>query len=71
MDLFSPLSKDYCLYFYYLSIFGFVLLIFSALEFGWTIVQKKKFDFKNIMIALGYFIFYFQNRLLYSMCISK
>lgn len=74
MDLFSPLSKDYCLYFYYLSIFGFVLLIFSIIAFVWTYIQKKKdgdFILKSVMIALGYFIFYFQNRLLYSMCASK
>jgi hypothetical protein len=74
MDLFSPLSKEYCLYFYYLSVFGFVLFIFSIIAFGITIIQKKKgYDFflKSGMIALGYFIFYFQNRLLYSMCSTK
>jgi hypothetical protein len=71
MDLFSPLSKDYCLYFYYLSVFGFVLFVFSIIAFGLPIIQKKtgySFFLKSAMIALGYFIFYFQNRLLYSMC---
>ena len=71
MDLFSPLSKDFCLYFYILSVFGFILLVISVIFLIWTISQKKTgFDyiFKTVMIALGYFIFYFQNRLLYSMC---
>jgi len=43
------------------------------IAFGLTIIQKKKgYDFflKAVMVALGYFIFYFQNRLLYSMCIG-
>ena len=71
MDLFSPLPKEYCYYFYYLSIFGFIFLILSIVSFGWIIINKKKgYDYilKTVMITLGYFIFYFQNRLLYSMC---
>ena len=73
MDLFTPLSKNYCDYFYYLSVFGFVFLVFSIVSFGWIIIKKKKgYDYllKVVMITLGYFIFYFQNRLLYSMCVK-
>lgn len=73
MDLFTPLSKNYCDYFYYLSLFGFILLILSIVSFSWIIIKKKKgydYSLKAVMITLGYFIFYFQNRLLYSMCVK-
>jgi hypothetical protein len=72
--LFSPLGKQYCLYFYILSVIGLVfvaVVLFSAVVIG---VSKKKgleFYFAAIMGSLGYAIFYFQNRLLYSMCVSS
>ena len=69
--LFGPLDRKYCDYFYILSILGFVLLVvllISSLLVG--ITKRKGVDFymQSISIALGYAIFYFQNRLLYSMC---
>lgn len=72
MSLFAPfVNRDFCLWFYFLSIAGFVLLviaILSAIMIG--IRGKKDFSFyiQMFFLALGYFIFYFQNRLLYSMC---
>jgi hypothetical protein len=72
--LFSPLGKQYCLYFYILSVIGLVfvaVVLFSAVVIG---VSKKKgleFYFAAIIGSLGYAIFYFQNRLLYSMCVSS
>ena len=72
--LFSPLGKQYCLYFYILSVIGLVfvaVVLFSAVVIG---VSKKKgleFYFAAIMGSLGYAIFYFQNRLLYSMCVGS
>jgi small basic protein len=69
--LFGPLDRKYCDYFYILSIIGFVLLavlLLSSLLVG--ISKRKGMDFymQTISIALGYAIFYFQNRLLHSMC---
>lgn len=69
--LFGPLDRKYCDYFYILSILGFVLLavlLVSSLLVG--ITKRKGVDFymQSISIAFGYAIFYFQNRLLYSMC---
>ena len=71
--LFGPLGRDYCLYFYYLSIIGIILLtmlVASTLMVG--ITKRKGLDFymQMISIAIGYFIFYFQNRLLHSMCVG-
>ena len=69
--LFGPLDRKYCDYFYLLSIMGFVLLVVllvSSILVG--ITKRKGVDFymQSISIALGYAIFYFQNRLLHSMC---
>jgi len=71
--LFGPLGKDYCIYFYYLSMIGMFLLailIVSTLFIG--ISQRKNFGFylQMLSVALGYAIFYFQNRLLHSMCVG-
>ena len=69
--LFGPLSKDYCLYFYFLSIFGFVFMaIFLISSISVGLIEKKGIDFylQVFSIALGYGVFYYQNRLLNSMC---
>lgn len=72
-NLFGPLGKEYCIYFYYLSVIGMILLAFLV---GSTIVvgikERKKFGFylQMLSVALGYGIFYFQNRLLHSMCVG-
>jgi len=73
-SFFGPLNKDYCLYFYILSVVGFILLtmmLATTLMVG--ITKRKGIDFylQMFSIALGYGIFYFQNRLLYSMCVGN
>jgi hypothetical protein len=72
--LFGPLGSEYCIYFYFLSIFGFFMLatyLLSSLFYG---ISKRKglgFYVNVLAIAVGYAIFYFQNRLLHSMCVGK
>lgn len=69
--LFGPLDKEYCLYFYYLSVFGFVFFIIAFLTMIRLAIAKKRtsvFYANSIMVLLGYGIFYFQNRLLHTMC---
>jgi len=73
-QLFGPLDRKYCLYFYYLSIFGLLLLVFlviSSLYIALTSKNSGVFGFQMVMVAIGYGIFYFQNRLLYSMCVNS
>lgn len=72
-DLFSPLSREYCLWFYYLSIVGFAFLVItlvSAIIVGFRKKKGGEYFMTMLMVALTYFIFYFQNRLLYSMCVK-
>jgi uncharacterized BrkB/YihY/UPF0761 family membrane protein len=78
MDLegiFSPLSKEYCLWFYYLQIIGFIFLVIILLTSLFVIVgsdTKKKEKGKLLgglfIMIMTYGIFYFQNRLFYSIC---
>jgi len=70
--LFAPLDRKYCMYFYFLSVFAFVLMIFSliSLIFLFGDYQKNKYIIMNSVssvIMLG--IAYFSNRLLHTMCI--
>lgn len=72
LSMFAPLvNRDFCLWFYFLSILGFLFLfitIFSGIIIG---ISKKKdfsFYFNIFLISLSYGFLYFQNRLLYSMC---
>lgn len=76
-SLFSPLSVDYCMFFYYLTVLSVISLIYvivSGLILLFTKVEKGKH-----LVFLGNLIFsliplglmYFQNRLLFSMCKSS
>jgi hypothetical protein len=69
--IYGPLSSDYCVYFYFLSMFGFILLGFTlilSLYIGITKGKKFEYFLKVGFVCIGYAVFYFQNRLLYHMC---
>jgi hypothetical protein len=70
-SLFGPLGPQYCEYFLYLSIFGFalmVMVIISSLYVGITKKLGAKFYINMVLVTILYFVFYLQNRLLYTMC---
>ena len=73
-ELFAPFkNQDLCLWFYFLSIAGFVLLVFaiiSGIYFGITQKKNASFYMSILFVSTWYLIFYFQNRLLYSMCMK-
>lgn len=73
-SLFGPLDTEYCMYFYILSVFGFVGLLLASLSFI-TFLFGGNQDAKTLMaIFMGAVIYlscYLQNRLLYSMCMNK
>lgn len=73
-SIYGTLPKDYCLYFYLLSMFGFILMIFTlilAVVIGITKNKDFSFYFQALMGILAYGLFYFQNRLLHSMCMNS
>jgi hypothetical protein len=73
--LFTPFkNQDVCLWFYLLSVAGFVLLLFSifgSIYFGF--ISKNKTALVSVFVysIFFYLIVYFQNRLLYSMCVKS
>ena len=71
--IYGPLTRDYCIYFYFLSIVGFLLLILAVIgmiSIGLSQKKSSSFYIEMLMVCIGYGVFYFQNRLLYSMCVA-
>lgn len=69
--LFGPLSKNYCFYFYILSVFGLIsliLLVLSSLFIGISQKKGSLFYVQMISVAVVYGMIYLQNRLLFNMC---
>ena len=69
---FSTLSKEYCVYFYLMMVIFFVFLLMAMFTIVVHIVKRNKETDYLLMITntftLG--VIYFQNRLLYSMCVN-
>ena len=68
-DLFSPLSKEYCMYFYALTVLSFLLLALSAGSVVYYLIEGKADLMTGLLSLLGPALLYFNNRLLYSMCV--
>ena len=68
--VFAPLDVEYCLYFYILMVFGFVLLVLAVVKFVYgLLLAKKRESLSDSVFTLTHSaLFYFINRLLYSMC---
>ena len=72
--LFGPVSSQWCLYFYYVSIFSFVLFLFSVGSLFVVLFKKNVSPIlvgQNLYVVLSSFLMYFTNRLLHSMCASS
>lgn len=73
MELFTPLSRDFCILFYIMMILGFVLFVSTAVGLLLVRIFGKKpigagFYYMGIWTIMIYFLFYLQSRILYSMC---
>jgi hypothetical protein len=71
--LFGPLSKKYCDWFYWLSVISFLFMVITILSgiYG-LLTHKVKPEFLGLWSAsvATYAVFYFQNRLLNTMCLN-
>ena len=68
--LFSPLSCEYCVYFYYTSVIAFLFFV-AALVGGLYQVFSGSLNVLSLILGLlSPALLYFSNRLLYSMCVS-
>lgn len=73
---FGPLPREYCIYFYALSIFfgfTFVMTALSIAIFMLTNFKKVNVMFivNSIFILLNSFLVYLANRLLHTMCVKS
>jgi hypothetical protein len=76
---FGPLKKEYCVYFYYLSIFSFftyITILFGIILF--VVKNYKKpakldmaFFVNSVMLLINTLLAYFVNRLLHTMCVNS
>jgi hypothetical protein len=82
MNLFTPLDKKYCNYFYYMSVISFViffiLFVVGIMALVGSLIKKKLFslDMLNIVmhsssLIISTFLAYLVNRIMYSMCIKS
>ena len=72
-NLFGPLDRKYCVWFYYLSMVAFIFMVLTILALVLGLFSKNmKSEHVGgaVYAALMYAAFYFQNRLLYSMCLK-
>ncbi len=71
-DYFAPLGKEYCLYYYVLSVFGaicFCLALIGSVYIGF--VHKNKMNVILMAIyGVTFGMLYFKSRLLYTICTS-
>lgn len=72
---FGPLGKEYCIYFYILSIIFGVTFVLSAISIGsFMVMHSKKVDMMFIvnafMVLFNTFLAYLSNRLLNTMCVK-
>lgn len=71
-ELFAPLGKQYCKYFYFLTVFFFALFVFSCLSVLSTLFNKGSLKMADSMILITQpLLLYFINRLYYSMCMGS
>lgn len=72
--LYGPLSKDWCLYFYILSIFYFISFLFTIIGFI-RYITSKNVDYNiaitSFMFSISVLVAYFVMRLLHGMCINS
>ena len=70
-SLFGSISKEYCLYFFLLSVIFFTFTVLGAISVLFYGLSKKKgvgFYLKFLPLIITYALAYLQNRLLYNMC---
>ena len=72
---FGPLPREYCVYFYILSIMFGVMFFASAVSIAYFMIMHIKkvntmFIVNSIFILLNTFLAYLANRLLHTMCVK-
>jgi hypothetical protein len=70
---FGPLDKSSCVYFLIFSVLFFIMLVFAFIaEIYYTIKNFRQLNFRivynGLLLLLNFWLVYFVNRLMYTMC---
>ena len=73
---FGPLPREYCVYFYFLSIIFGIMFVFSAISIAYFMVMHFKkvnamFVSNALLVLTNTFLAYIANRLLHTMCVKS
>jgi hypothetical protein len=73
---FGPLPREYCVYFYALSIIFGIMFMVSAVSISYFMVThinkiNTMFVVNSLLILLNSFLAYLANRLLHTMCVKS
>jgi hypothetical protein len=69
-NLFSPLGKEYCAYFYWLTVIAFIFLLLALFDVVTKLLKGRVSIVESLLKLLAPTLAYFVNRLLYSMCVN-
>ena len=74
-DYFGPLGKEYCIYFYALSIIFGVTFIFTAISIAYFMIMHHKkldtmFAINSFFVLFNTFLAYLANRIMNAMCVK-
>ena len=75
-NYFGPLPREYCVYFYILSIIFGLIFVFSAVSIAYFMIMHFKkvntmFVINSLMVLFNTFLAYIANRLLHTMCVKS
>lgn len=75
-NYFGPLPREYCVYFYFLSIAFGLMFVFSAISIAYFMVMHFKkvnamFISNSLLVLINTFLAYIANRLLHTMCVKS
>jgi len=73
---FGPLPREYCVYFYVLSIVFGIMFVISGVSIAYFMITHIKkvntmFIVNSVFILFNSFLAYLANRLLHSMCVKS
>ncbi len=75
-NYFGPLPREYCVYFYFLSIIFGITFVLSVISIAYFMIMHFKkvnvmFISNSFLLLTNTFLAYIANRLLHTMCIKS
>ena len=68
--LFSPMGREYCVYFLWLTVIAFIFFAIAVFDVVINVSKGKGNKLRSLLSLIFPFLIYFNNRLLYSMCVK-